>query len=802
MFKKCLGDYVFRARNLLDLALRLLKVVVSVEEILETLIGLLGVNRLRKATASLGALTLIFWASTAFAQLPPIGGWRYHLPWKLATSIAAGEGKVWLGTEGGVMQYDRADGELRGLTRVEGLSGAAVNYLAYSTENKTLIIGYRSGAIDLLTPASGELRAVVGLRDFITPQDKSIRHILLSGNKAYLSTGIGISVLDIGRGEIGDTYVIGSAGNNLAVNALTQNATTFYAATDSGIKQASRAAANLLDFQSWTLVPGLPTTRSNSLTWFGDSLYIASQGLLLGWKDGGVSASEPGNNFPLTRLESQGEMMTYHAGFATVMHSLGRSTRETVPVQSGISESPVHTILDESGKRWVGDRQGGLVRVLDGYVVNYVLNGPANNSAFRLRSAPDGVYITAGGINRTESFAPVFNTGIHRYADQSWTTFDANGWDTFRAITDVAMSPINGDIWASSFTFGLIHADPDGKIIERFDNTNSPLKLQTGNPVVLIGGLQFDTNGDLWGLNSGTTQPLFVKRADGTWQFFSLNGASEAGYLFVDSRNFKWVIPRGGGMFVINGENEVKSLSTATGQGALPASDVYCVAEDRDGFIWIGTGAGVGVFYVPEALFDPLSGTGADAQRPRVELNGFIGFLFGSEAVLAIEPDAGNRKYIGTASGFYLVSADGTQNLQAFNTANSPLPSNNVTGIAVQQTTGEVLIATDAGIVSFRGEATLGYPTGDSIRVFPNPVRSDFEGPIAIAGLPDQAFVKITDLAGHLLFQTQALGGQAIWNGSAPDGRLASDGVYTVWAAEAEGAYKARGKIVLLRKRP
>jgi ligand-binding sensor domain-containing protein len=757
---------------------------------------------IKRLAASFCVLLLFLLGSSANAQLPPIGGWKYHLPWKLATSIAAGEGKVWLGTEGGVMQYDRADGELRGLTRVEGLSGAAVSYLAYAPDNKTLVIGYRTGAIDLFTPASGTLKAVVGLRDFITPQDKAIRHILISGSKAYLSTGIGISVLDIGRGEIGDTYVIGSAGNNLAVNAITQNATTFFAATDSGIKQASRTAANLLDFQSWTIVPSLPTTRSNSLTWFGDSLYIASQGLLLGWKDGGVSASTPNNNFPITRVESQGDVMTYHAGFATILHGLGRSTRETVPVQSGISESPVHTILDETGKRWVGDRQGGLVRVLDGYVVNYVLNGPANNSAFRLRSAPSGVYITAGGINRTESFAPVFNTGIHRYANQSWTTFESNGWDTLRALSDVAISPLNGDIWAASYSFGLIHANADGVILEVFNDKNSPLKRQTGNSVVLIGGLQFDSNGDLWGLNSGTTQPLFVKRLDGTWQFFSLNGASEAGYLFVDSRNFKWVIPRGGGMFVMNAVNDLKSLSTAGGQGALPASDVYCVAEDRDGFIWIGTGAGVGVFYVPEALFDPLVGTGADAQRPRVELNGFVGFLFGSEAVLAIEPDAGNRKYIGTASGFYLVSADGTQNLQAFNTANSPLPSNNVTGIVVQPETGEVLIATDAGIVSFRGEATLGYKTGDSIRVFPNPVRADFDGPIAIAGLPDQAYVKITDLAGHLLFQTQALGGQAIWNGSAPDGRPASDGVYTVWAAESEGAYKARGKIVLLRKRP
>ncbi|MCZ0211577.1 hypothetical protein OZK63_40155, partial [Streptomyces sp. UMAF16] len=97
--------------------------------------------------------------------------------------------------------------------------------------------------------------------------------------------------------------------------------------------------------------------------------------------------------------------------------------------------------------------------------------------------------------------------------------------------------------------------------------------------------------------------------------------------------------------------------------------------------------------------------------------------------------------------------------------SNSPLPDNNVQKLVINPNTGEVFISTFTGIVSYRSTATEGTTTNDSVLVFPNPVPPGYSGTIAIRGVSENALVKIADLSGRLVYQTQALGGQAVWNG-------------------------------------
>jgi hypothetical protein len=69
------------------------------------------------------------------------------------------------------------------------------------------------------------------------------------------------------------------------------------------------------------------------------------------------------------------------------------------------------------------------------------------------------------------------------------------------------------------------------------------------------------------------------------------------------------------------------------------------------------------------------------------------------------------------------------------------------------------------------------------VQVFPNPVRPEYDGPIAIRGLSENANVKITDVNGKLVNEFQAFGGQAIWNGRDYNGRRVQTGVYLVFAS-------------------
>jgi len=133
------------------------------------------------------------------------------------------------------------------------------------------------------------------------------------------------------------------------------------------------------------------------------------------------------------------------------------------------------------------------------------------------------------------------------------------------------------------------------------------------------------------------------------------------------------------------------------------------------------------------------------------------------------------------------MSPNGKDQLAFFNTENSPLPDNFVTDIKVHPVSGEVFFATGRGLVSYRAGATVGanFHKESDVFAYPNPVRPDYQGTIAIKGLTRDADVKITDINGQLMYETKALGGQAIWDGKDYNGRKAATGVYLVFSTAA-----------------
>jgi hypothetical protein len=237
-----------------------------------------------------------------------------------------------------------------------------------------------------------------------------------------------------------------------------------------------------------------------------------------------------------------------------------------------------------------------------------------------------------------------------------------------------------------------------------------------------------------------------------------------------------------GGILVISPKNQRQFVYNSVGSGNLPSNNVNSLAIDHDGQMWVGTDKGVVVFDNPSAVF---SGKNFDAYTPVFERRR----LLGNEVVTSIAIDGGNRKWMGTRNGIFLFSPDGTELVSNFNEKNSPLPSSEISYITAEPNTGEVYIRTPKGMVSYRGTATEGTlkQDGNAVKVFPNPVRPDFEGQIGIEGLVENAFVKITDIAGNLVFETRANGGTAVWNGNTLSGGRVETGVYLIFSANKKG---------------
>ncbi len=253
--------------------------------------------------------------------------------------------------------------------------------------------------------------------------------------------------------------------------------------------------------------------------------------------------------------------------------------------------------------------------------------------------------------------------------------------------------------------------------------------------------------------------------------------------IVVDLDGNRWIRQGNfGGILVISTKNQRQYISNVVGGGNLPSNNVKSLALDRDGQMWVGTDQGVVVFDNPSAVF---SGKNFDAYTPVFERRR----LLGNETVTSIAIDGGNRKWLGTKNGIFLFSSDGAELVSNFNEKNSPLPTNEISYITAELNTGEVYIRTSKGMVSYLGTATEGSLKQDenAVKVFPNPVRTDFEGQIGIEGLVENAFVKITDIAGNLVYETRANGGTAVWNGKTLLGGRVETGIYLIFSANKKG---------------
>ncbi len=748
-------------------------------------------------------LYLLLFPFLLSAQLDlKLGQWKSYLPYHLGKSITQSETTIYYASPWSLFMIDKEENSVRFMSKVEGLSDVGMGVIKYVPGQETLITSYENSNIDLIKPSR-----IVNLPFIKEDQnivgDKQIYNIFLAddNNLAYLACGFGVVELNVEREEFGFTTKM-----NLRVNDVIIYEGFLFAATDEGIYRApyTNSSVNLQDFGNWTLLDsdfGFPDDYSTiALEVYNGKLFLTIDDALYSYDDNTLTEiytdNDPSFHFFPRYLSAEGQHLILGLSCEKLPPEDGTCRGKALFFDQAlnISESgdkcvdrPFYAIEDEQGKIWYSDNWDNI-RYSDqasGDCIEQYFNSPYKQEAITIVIDDNDVYVA------TERPPTNTTNGYYMLRDGIWTIYNGlfnSNLRNIRSVYKIAIHPVNKKVYAGTFYQGLWEQDGDNFTL--YDDTNSLLGESAEAGRVRVGGLAFDENNNLWMTNNTSANPLVVLKDDGEWQNnFSISQKALLDLIIDDAGN-KWCIADGEaqGVVIFNEGNiddptddQVRILSTSN--SSLPNNRVHAVTVDLDGDVWVGTDEGVIVFECGSNVFDP----NCRGSRRIVEVDGFNAYLLETESVSTIAVDGANRKWFGTTNGVFVQSPNGEEQIAFFDKDNSPLFSNQIDDIAINYNTGEVFIGTGSGLISVRGEATGGsLRHSDEVYAFPNPVRPDYDGPIAIKGLPRDANVKITDIKGQLVYETTALGGQAIWDGRDYNGQKAATGVYLVFSTSQE----------------
>ena len=110
-------------------------------------------------------LALLFPLLTAAAD---IGERKHLLAYHNAQFCLPAGNEVYAVYDGNLLAYHPADGEVRLLSGLDGLSGKDIRFMGYSESEKCLVLVYANLLIDLLYPADGSVVSLPQISNSVT----------------------------------------------------------------------------------------------------------------------------------------------------------------------------------------------------------------------------------------------------------------------------------------------------------------------------------------------------------------------------------------------------------------------------------------------------------------------------------------------------------------------------------------------------------------------------------------------------------------------------------------------------------
>ena len=731
-------------------------------------------------------------------------------------------------TDNAIFTFDVLSGEINKISSIQGLSGETTSAIYYNETFKRVVIGYENGLVEVIDD-DGSITISSDIVNFNQSGEKSINHISEFNNKLYLSTPFAVVVYDIENLEFGDTYFIGNNSSSVKINETIISNNVIYAATEVGVFKADIFKADditsnlLIDFNNWQLLfPG----DFKGITTFKNVLYVIKGSELVT-----LDGTNLGNKINFLEEIKGLKASTTHLSVsldkeARIYDSSMNLVQEFIPNLK--YDYTLNTAFFEDDMAFLATKEFGILETTISESTTYLEihpDGPLSNAVFSITAQNNDFWVVYGGYDSTNTPLNIKN-GFSEFNGENWINTNFNS-SLPNDLVDVTIDPSHENrVYISALgestnieakpTGGLLVVE-DNVLVQTYNHLNSsltPILISLPAINIRVSGSAFDSSGNLWATNYETGEELVKLSANGQWSSVDLGvvqtslaaGLTE---VVVDRNNSIWIGSRRNGAYVYNENgNRKKALVATPNEGNLPDLNVRTIAVDRSNRIWLGTKSGLVVYSNASVIFDEVA-TNAEPVVINGDENGFGDRLLGNQTINSIVVDGADNKWFGTDSGGVLcTNPSGQTTIAIFSKKNSPLPSDRILKISVDKAAGKVYFATDKGIVAYNSNVA---PFGDvleAVYAYPNPALNNHET-VTIDGrngthLPKGTNVKILDVAGNLVHETNVIegqelqGGKVVWNKRNLAGNKVASGIYIVLLSNDDASETAVTKIAII----
>ncbi|MBR1917265.1 MAG: hypothetical protein IJ832_05435 [Bacteroidaceae bacterium] len=749
--------------------------------------------------------------------------WTSYISYHDVTKTLPLSNKVYAIGSGGLFSYVFGDDKVSTYSKSTGLSSTNIIHMAYCEELEELLLVYSDYNIDILDIND----SIINIPEFKNSSfpDKTINAINIMGEEAFLATNAGIVVINLRKAEYTNAYE-----TNFRVRDALGDDDNIYALGPDGIYAGDRSK-NLLDRSNWSRKT---CTYMHRLIPFNDKIYVLNTSRGFFSLDTQTFKTTSLAEAPLSHCSTYGEELVLTSPTQVIVMDKDEQ------IQAFDFNNDFADLASDGTHLWAARGSLGLQafsidtdslgdKALVAASGSIVPNSPIRNYFDYIKFTDNNRLLVAGGA-LNYSGQTLYEGTLMMFGDGIWTNFNEDSiaiktGASYSNMTSLVQDPNDpSHHYASSATSGL-YEYCNGQFVELYNNDNTPITCIYPNRSNYknfnrICGAAYDPKGNLWMFNNQVDTIIRVMTPDKKWESFyydALKGSPTFDHYLFDDRGWVWMSHRRwagtfqAGIACLNYNNtlSVKSddnfnfCTTFTDQNGTTTqlSQLYHFAFDRNGQLWIATDQGIFILEDPTTIFN----TRQTFHRPLIPRNdgtNYADYLLSGVPVKCIAVDGANRKWLGTTNnGLYLVSEDGLEIIEHFTTDNSPLLSNCILSLAIRPDNGLLMIGTDQGLMSYRADAT--EPADElkesNIKVFPNPVRPNYEGKIRITGFTADSDIKITSPSGLLVAQGTSLGGTFVWDGRNKAGDRVATGVYLVVASDADGKNGVVAKILMVK---